>query len=108
MVPIVETKADRAFFYGSQEWRAKRQEILVRDNYECLWCKEEGNVTTQAHSILEVDHILELKDRPDLALDSSNMRVLCKECHNKRHKRFNYRPKKKREKLDSKFPESFE
>lgn len=92
----VSTKEARALFYGSSEWRAFRQSILERDNYECQWCKAEGKVTTDVHSVLEVDHIEELKDRPDLALEPGNMRTLCKDCHNKRHKRFNYRSRSKK------------
>ncbi|MFC0232741.1 HNH endonuclease [Vagococcus entomophilus] len=94
----VETKEDRAAFYNSSEWKVLRQKILERDNYECQWCKAEGKVNTNAHSILEVDHIKELEYHPELALEESNMRTLCKECHNKRHKRFNYRSSKKRSK----------
>lgn len=96
----VSTKEARALFYGSSEWRTFRQSILERDNYECQWCKEQGRVTTDNHATLEVDHIEELKDRPDLALEPTNMRVLCRDCHNKRHHRFNYRPKKKEVKWD--------
>lgn len=92
----VSTKQTRARFYGSAEWRAFRESILERDNYECQWCKEQGQVTSKYNSILEVDHIEELKDRPDLALEPSNLRTLCKDCHNKRHKRFNYRPSEKK------------
>lgn len=92
----VSTKQARARFYGSAEWRAFRESILERDNYECQWCKEQGQVTSRFDSILEVDHIEELKDRPDLALEPSNLRTLCKDCHNKRHKRFNYRPSEKK------------
>lgn len=107
MIPIVETKADRALFYGTHEWKAKRQEILERDNYECVKCKDNGYVTTQSDSIIEVDHILELKDRPDLALNSDNMQLLCKSHHNQKHKRFNFRPKQKENEKKQKFPESF-
>lgn len=96
----VSTKQARARFYGSSEWRAFRESILERDNYECQWCKEQGRVTSKYNSILEVDHIEELKDRPDLALDPDNLRTLCKDCHNKRHKRFNYRPSEKKRKWD--------
>ena len=104
----VSSKEMRSIFYSSSEWRAKRLEILEREHFECRFCKEDGRVTTLDHSILEVDHIEELKDRPDLALDSDNLRVLCKDCHNKRHKRFNYRPKKKANRLTEKFPERWD
>lgn len=85
------SKDTRALFYGSGEWRQKRQEIIERDNYECQWCKEEGRVTVAEDSSLEVDHIKELEEHPELALDNDNLRTLCKDCHNKRHKRMNYR-----------------
>ncbi|MDT2815965.1 HNH endonuclease [Vagococcus carniphilus] len=96
----VSTRQARAIFYNSSEWKLLRQSVLERDNYECQWCKEQGKVTTGVHSILEVDHIEELKDRPELALDIDNLRTLCKDCHNKRHDRFNYRPSKKKKKWD--------
>lgn len=35
----VSTKQARAKFYGSVEWKAKRKEILERDNFECQDCK---------------------------------------------------------------------
>lgn len=84
----VESRAERAEFYNSGSWKAKRQEILGRDHYECQWCKEDGKVTV---SVLEVDHIKELVDHPELALNNDNLRTLCKDCHNKRHKRMNYK-----------------
>lgn len=74
-----------------------RQTILERDNYECLWCKEEGRVTDKNSATLEVDHIFELEFHPNLATEPENLRTLCRDCHNKRHKRFNYRPKSKKE-----------
>lgn len=85
------SKVTRAAFYNSPEWKEKRRKILERDNFECQWCKEEGRVTVSDRSMLEVDHIQELKDHPELALDEGNLRTLCKECHNRRHGRMNYR-----------------
>lgn len=85
------TREGRAQFYGSQEWREKRERILARDNYECQWCKEEGRVTASDESVMEVDHIKELSEYPELALDDDNLRTLCKDCHNRRHGRMNYR-----------------
>lgn len=85
------SKETRALFYNSAEWRQKRISILERDNYECQSCKEEGRVATVDSSVLEVDHIKELEHHPELALDDENLRTLCKDCHNKRHGRMNYR-----------------
>jgi len=95
----VTSKETRAAFYNSRDWKAKRQEILEHDHYECQMCKAEGRVTTGDHATLEVDHIKELERHPELALDNDNLRTLCKQCHNKRHKRgFKYRQTKKQHK----------
>lgn len=92
------TKSARAKFYSSTEWRALRRAILERDQFECQWCKAEGRVTTDA--ILEVDHIQELEKHPELAVDPDNLRTLCKDCHNRRHDRMNYRGGPKKRKWD--------
>jgi Restriction endonuclease len=103
MLPNVETREDRMLFYNTSTWKEKRQKILERDAFECQWCKEEGKVKLgkdkeQDESPLEVDHIQELKDCPELALEDSNLRTLCKDCHNKRHGRMNYRKSHKEKK----------
>lgn len=90
----VSTRAERALFYASQLWRSLRSQALERDHYECVWCREEGKVTTNN---LEVDHIKELEYYPEYALDLDNLRTLCKECHNKRHNRFQFRKSSKME-----------
>lgn len=88
----VSTREERNQFYNSSEWRSLRTQALERDHYECVWCREEGKVTTEN---LEVDHIKELEFYPEFALDLDNLRTLCKECHNKRHNRFQFRKSQK-------------
>lgn len=88
----VSTREERREFYNSSEWRSLRRQALERDHYECVWCREEGKVTTEN---LEVDHIKELEFYPEFALDLDNLRTLCKECHNKRHNRFQFRKSQK-------------
>ncbi|MEY8515169.1 MULTISPECIES: HNH endonuclease [Lactococcus] len=83
----VSTPQARAKFYHSGDWRSVRKQVLKRDNYECQWCKAEGRVTTAKTATLEVDHIKELQYYPELALEPSNLRTLCHDCHNKRHNR---------------------
>lgn len=92
-----ESKESRALFYNSSDWKNKRQKILERDHYECQWCKAAGRVTVVDQSTLEVDHIKELEEHPELALDNDNLRTLCKDCHNKRHDRMNYRHRNPKE-----------
>jgi len=69
-------------FYNSTAWKKKRQEILKRDHHECQHCKAEGKFSNQC---LQVHHIEELEDNPDLALDSSNLITICNRHHNLVH-----------------------
>lgn len=71
-------------FYTSKEWLAIRKLAIERDHSECVWCKEEGRLTTHD---LEVDHIKEVEFYPELALELDNLRTLCHACHNRRHGR---------------------
>lgn len=68
-------------FYRSPEWRAKRREILQRDNHECQVCKREGKFSPAN----TVHHIEPLLERPDLALEDDNLESLCAACHNREH-----------------------
>lgn len=99
-IPVVKTRADRAKFYGSTEWRQLRVVCLDRDNHECQWCKADGRLTMQSDTVLEIDHIKELEFYPEYALDLDNLRTLCKDCHNKRHDRMNYKGNAKKKKFD--------
>nr|WP_272075964.1 HNH endonuclease signature motif containing protein [Streptococcus dysgalactiae]WCE86584.1 HNH endonuclease signature motif containing protein [Streptococcus dysgalactiae] len=72
-------------FYHKTEWRKLREVAIKRDNKECVWCTERGRLTT---TNLEVDHIKEVQYYPELALDLDNLRTLCKDCHNRRHGRY--------------------
>lgn len=70
-------------FYKSWTWQKKREEIVDRDCYECQACKALGRVGPGE----VVHHMIELKDRPDLGLDSDNLTTLCHPCHNSIHKK---------------------
>lgn len=41
-----------------------------------------------------VDHTINRKKRPDLALNAANLRTLCPACHNKKTKAFDVESKK--------------
>ena len=96
----VETQEQRASFYNSKDWKQLRLEVLRDSNYECVECKRLGKVVTDVHTVLEVHHVEYLENHPERALDIDNLIVLCKECHNKVHKRFNYAPYVKSNKWD--------
>lgn len=68
-------------FYKSKAWQTLRNQVMLRDKSRCKWC---GRVVFQAGGP-RVDHIETLKNRPDLAMDITNLRLLCAQCDNKRH-----------------------
>lgn len=95
--PEYKTKAQKRKFYDSGEWKKLRISIKQRDNYECQECKRQGRVSVDANEYSEsakrkkimllVDHIKELEDYPELALDEENLETLCVGCHNFKHGR---------------------
>ena len=54
-------------------WKALRVQALQRDGWKCVRCGEKVG--------LEVDHILPVRDRPDLAYDLDNLQTLCGRDH---------------------------
>lgn len=82
--------------YHSTRWRKLRKQILLRDDYLCLHCLEEGKYT-QADV---VDHITELRDDITKAYDDKNLQSLCHECHNRK-------TREETEKRDLKSPSEF-
>ncbi|MGE7926350.1 HNH endonuclease signature motif containing protein [Lysinibacillus xylanilyticus] len=91
------TKQEQMRFYKSKAWRSLRAEVLKEQNYECQECKRLGLVTltdSDKHKTLDVDHILEIATHPELALEISNLRVLCVPHHNEKHGRYQKKPNK--------------
>lgn len=69
---------ESAKFYNSTSWRKKRKEIMQNYNGLCQICAGK-DIVREANV---VDHIKELKEYPDLALDNDNLVPLCHTCHN--------------------------
>ena len=84
-IDVSTEKARHEFYCHNRDWERVRLKALKRDHYSCVNCKAKGILTT---SRLEVDHIQELEYHPELALELDNLRTLCKDCHNKRHNRY--------------------
>lgn len=61
----------------SLEYRLWREAVFKRDNYTCIWCKDNqgGN--------LEADHIKPFSLFPELRFSIDNGRTLCEDCHKK-------------------------
>ncbi|SMF83275.1 5-methylcytosine-specific restriction enzyme A [Azospirillum oryzae] len=71
-----------------RDWEKLRDVVVIERGCRCEACgiivvlrKREATVTTP---VAEVDHIESITDRPDLRLERSNLRVLCKPCHSGR------------------------
>ena len=63
-------------FYASQAWRRARYDALRRSNGVCSLC---GNPPV-GHG-LHVDHIKPRSKFPELALEITNLQVLCRDCN---------------------------
>jgi HNH endonuclease len=64
-------------FYLSQEWLALRYQALKRYGGMCQCC----GATAQIDNPLHVDHIKPRSRFPELALDITNLQVLCMNCN---------------------------
>lgn len=60
-------------------WRKVRASVLAAEPL-CRFCDEAGRVTPAT----VVDHIVPIADAPDRRLDPTNLRPLCKPCHDRR------------------------
>lgn len=86
---MIARDGDAHEFYVSPQWRAKRREVLRDQHGECWACKRKSPpvLTTAKDATLTVHHLLELRQRPDLALSAftpdgkPNLVVLCESCH---------------------------
>lgn len=78
-----EADKETSKFYKTYKWVKKRQEALIRDNFECQECKRQGRFRPADC----VHHIKELKQYPELALDINNLMSLCNRCHNLIHEK---------------------
>ena len=86
------TDQEAKAFYNKTEWKnpvnGKRIKILKRDHFECQKCverlkkaKESGIRLTgedaKIRRAVQVHHIKELKDYPELGMDDDNLVSLC-------------------------------
>lgn len=72
-----EYKAKSDEFLKSYAWRKLRLVILERYGRKCQCC----GATPESGAIIHVDHIKPRKFFPELALEESNLQVLCNECN---------------------------
>jgi len=72
-----EKRQEMQRFYHSPRWRRLRAAFLA-ENPLCLECAQAGRV----EAAVDVHHIKERADYPDLAFEWSNLEPICKRCHN--------------------------
>lgn len=78
--------------YKTSEWQQLREHILSRDHHECQRCNGRNDLGKPIKTIRltranTVHHIQEVRDRPDLMMEESNLISLCHECHDIVHGR---------------------
>jgi 5-methylcytosine-specific restriction endonuclease McrA len=56
----------------SRQWRELRKRILARDGGVCTYCGQDADT---------VDHILPVKNHPELAMNPENLRSACRRCN---------------------------
>lgn len=80
-----------ARFYNGKAWRALRGRLIAERNYICEECG--GNFALEP-SRLVGHHKKELTPENitdiNISLNPANIKIICKECHDKEHERFAY------------------
>lgn len=59
-------------------WRRLRMEVLKERGRRCECC---GATPADGKTVVHVDHIKSRRNHPELALDKSNLQVLCEVCN---------------------------
>lgn len=64
-------------FLRTWEWKTLRYEVLLEQGAKCRCCGADKSTG----AIMNVDHIKPRRTHPELALDKSNLQVLCGDCN---------------------------
>ena len=72
-------------FYNSPEWRLLREQVLSERGRRCEKCRR----AIRYDFDLTVDHINPRSKFPELALDKSNLQVLCRRCNSAKGAKYN-------------------
>jgi uncharacterized protein (DUF983 family) len=72
-------------FYNSPEWRLLREQVLSERGRRCEKCRR----AIRYDFDLTVDHIKPRSKFPEVALDKSNLQVLCRRCNSVKGARYN-------------------
>lgn len=84
-------------FYNSKEWRALRERLIVEAHFLCAEC---GENYLKDSAQLVGHHITELTPANiqdvNIALNPANIKIICRRCHDKQHRRFECANERKR------------
>ena len=64
---------------NTKAYRRARLKVLVRDGHVCMYCGSNEDLT--------IDHVLSIKNHPELSMDLQNMVIACKSCNSKKGSR---------------------
>ena len=73
-------------FYKSDEWKKAR---MIKISEVGGLCEECGRVGEEVHHIIHLT--AENVSDPMISINQENLKLLCKDCHNKEHERFSRR-----------------
>lgn len=73
-------------FYNRTEWRTLSAKYTQDKGFRCEKC---GAIATEVHHVKAI----QTPEGWERRLDSDNLELLCKACHNERHERFKKRQK---------------
>jgi|SRR3990167_6301904 len=86
-------RGENHYYWKGGKWKYIKRLVLIRDNFTCQICG------MREDEIMVVDHIKPKSVFPELELESSNLIVLCPNCHARKTIR------EKKQKYDRKFYE---
>lgn len=72
-----KTKIEKSAFFESPAWRVLRYRVLVEHGGRCQCCGRSAVDGVAIH----VDHIKPRSKFPELALEQTNLQVLCEDCN---------------------------
>jgi len=64
---------------NTKAYRRARIKVLNRDGHACMYCGSSEDLT--------IDHVLSIKNHPELAMDMDNMVIACKICNSRKGSR---------------------
>ena len=75
-----KTNKEIADFYNSRDWKNRREQVLIRDNFLCQNCLRNGVISTA--TIVHHKRELRAKDGWEHRLEMNNLESICQSCHN--------------------------